>query len=150
MQLGGITARRPVTRTLCHRRSQGHRSYQSGFVSRGKGISIRSEVVLKRSIRSNNLTISALFGPIGKAAEGTKGKAGLCQIALPETQEVSLRRYDTLGRQVRTVVQSDQESRHERALDGGGLPSGVYFLRLSAAGQTRTRKIRTRKATVER
>ena len=60
---------------------------------------------------------------------------------LPETQEVSLRLYDVLGRQVRTVLNEEQEGRHQRALDGGGLPSGVYFLRLRAGGEIRTQKL---------
>lgn len=51
-----------------------------------------------------------------------------------------LRLYAALGRQVRTVVQAEQEGRHERTLDTS-CPSGVYFLRLRAGGQTRTRKL---------
>jgi hypothetical protein len=46
-----------------------------------------------------------------------------------------------LGRQVRTVLNEEQEGRHQRTLDVGALPSGVYFLRLTAAGQTRTQKL---------
>jgi hypothetical protein len=61
--------------------------------------------------------------------------------ALPEKQKASIRLYDVLGRQVRTVVSSTQEGRHQRALDVGALPSGVYFLRLRAGGETRTQKL---------
>ena len=60
--------------------------------------------------------------------------------ALPETQDVTVRLYDMLGRRVRTVVSGEQEGRHQRTLDVGALPSGVYFLRLRAGGQTRTQK----------
>lgn len=78
MQLGGITARRPVTRTLCHRQSQGHRSYQSGFVSRGKGISIRSEIVLSTEAVYPKQQ-SGHIGPVWPHRQGSgrdKGKGG--------------------------------------------------------------------------
>ena len=61
--------------------------------------------------------------------------------ALPEVQDVTVRLYDVLGRQVRTVVSGKQKGRHQRTLDVAPLPSGVYFLRLRAGGQTRTQKL---------
>ena len=61
--------------------------------------------------------------------------------ALPEKQKASIRLYDVLGRRVRTVANSAQEGRHQRTLDVGSLPSGVYFLRLRAGGETRTQKL---------
>jgi hypothetical protein len=61
--------------------------------------------------------------------------------ALPEKQKAAIRLYDVLGRQVRTVLNEEQEGRHQRSLDVGGLPSGVYFLRLRAGGETRTQKL---------
>jgi len=61
--------------------------------------------------------------------------------ALPEKQEATIRLYDVLGRRVRTVLNGTQEGRHQRTLDVGSLPSGVYFLRLQADGQTRTQKL---------
>jgi hypothetical protein len=38
-------------------------------------------------------------------------------------------------------VSGEQEGRHEQRLDTSRLPSGVYFLRLRAGGQTRTQKL---------
>jgi hypothetical protein len=69
--------------------------------------------------------------------------------ALPEQQapesssgqRVTLRLYDVLGRQVRTVVSSEKEGRHVQRIDVGGLSSGIYFLRLQAGGETRTQKV---------
>ena len=61
--------------------------------------------------------------------------------ALPDKQEATIRLYDVLGRQVRTVVSGEQEGRHEQRLDTSRLPSGVYFLRLRAGGKTRTQKL---------
>jgi hypothetical protein len=60
--------------------------------------------------------------------------------ALPDKQEATIRLYDVLGRRVQTVLNKKQEGRHQRTLDVGALPSGVYFLRLRAGGQTRTQK----------
>jgi surface protein len=61
--------------------------------------------------------------------------------ALPEKQEVEMRLYNVLGQQVRTVVSSSKEGRHEQTLDVSGLSSGVYFLRLQAGGEVRTQKL---------
>jgi len=61
--------------------------------------------------------------------------------AFPEKKEVSLRLYDTMGRQVRTVAQGKQEGRHKRRVDLSNLSSGVYFLRLRAGQKTKTRRM---------
>jgi hypothetical protein len=63
------------------------------------------------------------------------------QYALPERQEVTVRLYDALGRQVQTVVHDRQKGRREQTIDVSGLSSGVYFLRLRTAGTTHTQKI---------
>lgn len=56
------------------------------------------------------------------------------RFAVPEQQDVSLRLYDVLGRQVRTVQQGDVQRRQELQVDVSGLPSGTYFLRLTTDG----------------
>ena len=61
--------------------------------------------------------------------------------ALPDKQEVTLRLYDVLGRQVRTLVRKATEGPHEETLDVRTLSSGVYFLRLQSDGQVRTQKL---------
>ena len=61
--------------------------------------------------------------------------------ALPETQEVTIRLYDVLGREVRTVTQGKREGRYEQHVDLGELSSGVYFLRLQSDGEVRTQKL---------
>ena len=65
----------------------------------------------------------------------------IVRYALPETQDATVRLYDMLGRRVRTVVSGEQEGRHQRTLDVGALPSGVYFLRLRAGGETETQRL---------
>jgi uncharacterized repeat protein (TIGR01451 family) len=63
------------------------------------------------------------------------------QFAVPERQEVSLRLYDTLGRQVRTLTEGNAEGRQEMQVDLSGLSSGTYLLRLDAEGQTETQQV---------
>lgn len=61
--------------------------------------------------------------------------------ALPETQDVTVRLYDVMGRQVRTVINASQEGRHEATLEVSDLPSGVYFLRLASDGDVRSQRL---------
>ena len=69
------------------------------------------------------------------------GQQATLRYALPERQDVEVRLYDVLGRQVRTVVQGTKEGRQEQTLDVSKLPSGVYVLRLQSDGQVRTQKL---------
>jgi len=57
------------------------------------------------------------------------------------SRRVTMRLYDVLGRQVQTVVDAERTGRHEHRIDVSRLPSGVYFLRLTADGKTRTQKL---------
>lgn len=61
---------------------------------------------------------------------------------LPATAQVSLKVYDVLGREVATLV-SDRQSagRYEVKWDASGLPSGVYFYRLSAGTFVHVKKM---------
>jgi hypothetical protein len=64
-------------------------------------------------------------------------------LAVPEqaSGDATLRLYDVLGRQVRTVDGAVEPGRGTATVDVSGLPSGVYVLRLSADGTTRTRRL---------
>jgi hypothetical protein len=77
---------------------------------------------------------------LGTAPNPARSQATV-RYALPERGDVTIRLYDVLGRQVRTVVQGERQGRHEQRLDLDGLSSGVYVLRLRAAGETRTEKL---------
>jgi hypothetical protein len=53
---------------------------------------------------------------------------------------VSLKVYDVLGREVRTLVSEElKPGSYEVPFDAAGLASGVYFYRLRAGGFTQTR-----------
>ncbi|RJP73436.1 MAG: T9SS C-terminal target domain-containing protein [Candidatus Zixiibacteriota bacterium] len=61
---------------------------------------------------------------------------------LPTPGHVSLRVYDTAGREVATLVNGWREAgRQEVTFDGSGLPSGMYFARLSLGDFTQTQKL---------
>ena len=64
------------------------------------------------------------------------------RFALPQRQRVTVRLFDTLGRQVVTIIQGRKdEGRHQRQIDTSGLPSGVYFLRLKAGDAIQTQRL---------
>jgi len=55
---------------------------------------------------------------------------------------VTLRLYDLLGREVRTLVNGEQEpGNYSRTVEANDLPSGVYFYRLMAATFSDTKKL---------
>jgi hypothetical protein len=64
---------------------------------------------------------------------------------LRAASRVSLRVYDTAGREVRTLVEGWRAAgNHEVTFEGADLPSGVYLLRLETSGlrQPRLREVR--------
>jgi len=61
---------------------------------------------------------------------------------LPAPGLVSLRVYDTAGREVAALVNGWREAgAHEVTFDASGLPSGIYFARLTAEGTTQVQKL---------
>jgi hypothetical protein len=55
---------------------------------------------------------------------------------------VTLTVFNTLGQQVATLVQGEQEAGfHEAVFDASGLASGVYLYRLTAGSYVETRKL---------
>ncbi len=60
---------------------------------------------------------------------------------LPKDGFVTLRVYDVLGREVKTLVNEYQQvGRYSVTLDGSGLASGVYFYRLVSGNYVSTKK----------
>ncbi|UCC79118.1 MAG: DUF2817 domain-containing protein [Candidatus Zixiibacteriota bacterium] len=64
------------------------------------------------------------------------------QFSLSEPSDVTIRVYDLLGRQVRTLIdESVQAGEHRIAFDASDLSSGVYFYRLQAGDRVDTRRM---------
>jgi hypothetical protein len=63
------------------------------------------------------------------------------RFAVPEPTDVTVRLYDVLGRRVRTVRRGTAEGRVEAQVDVSDLAAGVYFLRLRAGKETKTRRL---------
>ena len=67
--------------------------------------------------------------------------ATVIRYGLALRSQVDLSVYNTLGQQVATLVQGEEEAGyHEGRFDASGMPSGVYFYRLSAGAYVETRK----------
>ena len=62
--------------------------------------------------------------------------------ALPVSGYVTLRIYDVLGREVRTLVNGDEPAGYDNVVfDASTLPSGVYFYRITAGKFTSVKKL---------
>jgi glucose/arabinose dehydrogenase len=62
--------------------------------------------------------------------------------SLPKTMRVQLAVFNLLGKHVATIVENLVEAgTHRTQFDASGLPSGIYFYRLSAPGFTETRRM---------
>lgn len=98
---------------------------------------------------------STLTGPVSvdiQMTEGLKleipapnptGRAATLSFAVKERTEATIQLYNTLGQRVKTVYRGTPAAGEEQTaqVDAAGLPSGTYFLRLTAGGQTRTRRL---------
>ncbi len=64
------------------------------------------------------------------------------EFQIPNTGFVSLKVYDALGREVKTLVNgSEQAGSHQVTFDATAFPSGVYFYRLSTGNMTAIMKM---------
>ncbi len=62
--------------------------------------------------------------------------------SLPTPAAVTLKVYDLLGREIRTLVNGRQNAgQHSITFDAGNCPSGVYFYRLQAGSYSQTKKL---------
>lgn len=101
--------------------------------SRADGAPRRSRVVaVDRSVQSVEFR-----GPAPNPARGVT----TLRYAVPERTPVTLRLYDVLGRQVRTIVDRELVGRHADRIDVSDLSSGTYFLRLKAGDTIRTERM---------
>jgi hypothetical protein len=70
------------------------------------------------------------------------GSKTTIQFVLPKPCHVSMRLYDTAGREIATLIDEElPPGLHAKVVDGTGLSSGVYFCRMQAEKFTQTRKL---------
>jgi len=63
------------------------------------------------------------------------------RFVLPEADDISLKIYNVIGQEVRTLVDHKLEAgEHKIVWNAGGIPSGVYYYRLSTGDQSRTKR----------
>ncbi|MCB0748661.1 MAG: T9SS type A sorting domain-containing protein [Ignavibacteriae bacterium] len=66
----------------------------------------------------------------------------IIRYTIPEAGNVSLKIYDVLGREVRTLINKELNSgEHEIEFDAGSLSSGIYFYNLKTGNFTSTKKL---------
>ena len=61
--------------------------------------------------------------------------------AVLDNETATIRLYDVLGRQLRTVVSNSVEGRQKTTLDLSGVPSGLYLVRLHVGDATKTERL---------
>jgi hypothetical protein len=68
--------------------------------------------------------------------------ATIISYELPQNAFVTLKVFDALGREITTLISRDEPAgRHTVNFDGAQLPSGIYFYRLIASGNTAVKKM---------
>ncbi len=110
------------------------------------------EEYLTLTMGLNNGKVASVNNPFGNNDESTDGikptvyslvqnypnpfnPLTLIQYGLPEQSHVTLKIYDILGREVRTLVDEVQEEGYRSVMfDASSIPSGVYFYRIQAGG----------------
>ncbi|MBK7160362.1 MAG: T9SS type A sorting domain-containing protein [Ignavibacteria bacterium] len=64
------------------------------------------------------------------------------EFGIPELEFVSLKIFDVLGNEVSTLVnESKPAGRYEVTFNGAGLPSGIYYYKLTSGNYSYTRKM---------
>ncbi len=62
--------------------------------------------------------------------------------SIPEKSRVVIKVFDVLGKEIKTVVDNElAEGAHQVKFNAGGLPSGVYFYRITAGKYSETKKM---------
>jgi hypothetical protein len=100
------------------------------------------ELVIGTPVASEpGANLPAVFALHGAAPNPSAGQATL-RYEVARAGPVRVAVYDALGREVAVLVDGKQPAgRHEAALDGRALPSGVYLVRMTAEGFTQSHRV---------
>lgn len=79
----------------------------------------------------------SLEAPFPNPASGS----ATVRYAVPRKQRLSLRVFDVLGHQVKTLVRGPRQGRFEREVNTKDLPSGIYLVQLRSEDTVKTRRL---------
>jgi hypothetical protein len=97
--------------------------------------SIKGDGVSQASASVTNLSL-------GQVYPDPMQNSGAVNIGIPEASPVRVELLNTLGERVKLVADCPFEAgSYSLGLDTHGLPNGVYYLMLSAAGSIKTEKV---------
>ena len=98
-------------------------------------------IEFRSQTETDEFTIESEFGLSDAFPNPTDGLVRLSW-SIQEAGHVRLHVFDGLGRRIATVIDSQQQpGAHSLTWDTGGVPSGVYFLRLQSGGRTATKTL---------
>ena len=105
----------------------------SGLVYKADEFTVM-DVIVESTIPTEFYLSQAYPNPFNSTTRITYG--------LPVTSNVSLKLYDLSGRLIQTLVEGEKQAGIQTTiLNAAELPSGLYFVRLSASGHVFTRKV---------
>jgi hypothetical protein len=109
----------------------------AGYLYAGswEGLVFRSDISTLRTFPPSEYALSQNFpNPFNSRTQ--------IDYDIPASGYVTLKVFDSLGREVKTLVDGQvSPGYHSIEMDSKGLPSGVYFYRLSTHGNVMTRKM---------
>ncbi|MBI3193795.1 MAG: T9SS type A sorting domain-containing protein, partial [Ignavibacteriae bacterium] len=111
---------------------------QQKLTASGK-VTIQSGSSVRLQFSSTNESIPEVFA-LHQAFPNPFNPTTSIAFDLPENALVSVKIFDVLGREVAILANTEsyEAGSHKLAFDGSGLPSGLYFYRISAQGEKNT------------
>ena len=120
------------------------------FINYDTGWIVGTNGVILKTTNANNLVISNV-----EKTESLPSEYSLSQnypnpfnpsttisFKIPKTDFVSLKIYDALGNEIKTIVNEIKTAgKFSVNFDGSNLPSGVYFYRLTSGNFSKTKKL---------
>lgn len=94
-------------------------------------------VISKTVVQRSGPSEAELLGTYPNPARTTM----TVRMGAPESQRVTVRLFDILGREVRTVYEGRLVGRRKSRIDVSSLAPGTYFLRMETEGAIRTQKL---------
>ena len=110
------------------------------YFNNGKGI-FRRPLNELTAIKEINSEIPEIYS-LSQNYPNPFNPSTIINYQLPKSGEVKLIIYDAIGREVKTLVNEQQNAgSYQIEFDGSNFPSGVYFYKLSATEFTETKKM---------